>query len=153
VCLKQVSPGFGVQRESRDDRQVVRCLAGFFTLAVKWVKRLRLGAETGGVLTGDERVACKQPTVIPVVTIGRRYLSLGFSFMNYCNGGPLPSRSRRFVRGGCAGITALRSNFCAILRWPVLELCRVVRLLMAGWWERWGLASGFYGDWFEGSQS
>ena len=59
VCLKQVSLGFGVQRESRDRSQVVRCLEGFFTLAVKWVKRLGSGAETGGVLTGDERTACK----------------------------------------------------------------------------------------------
>ena len=59
VCLKQVSLEFGVRREIRDDRQVVRCLEAFFTLAVKWVKRLGLGAETGGVLTGDERTACK----------------------------------------------------------------------------------------------
>jgi len=73
--LKQVSPGFGVQRESRDDRQVVRCLEGFFTLAVEWVKRLGSGAETGGVLTGDERMACKAAYSIThcmIVTIGRR---------------------------------------------------------------------------------
>jgi hypothetical protein len=70
--------GSASRGKARDDVLVVRCVEGFFALVVKWVKRPGSGAETGGVLAGAKEWPAKQPTVIPVVTIGRRYYEFEF---------------------------------------------------------------------------
>jgi hypothetical protein len=78
---------------------VVRCLEGFFALAVVWVKQS--GAEMGGVLAGG----CMACSVVPVVTIGRGNSEIPFSKDRRLAG-------RRFQRSRHSA----KASFRAVLR-------------------------------------